>query len=281
MKGASSGAGLGNAFLSHIAAVDGIYHVVRAFPNEDVVHEEGDVDPIRDIQIINGELIAKDIQFVERMLDDLHSRMKRKKEKKDEEDLEVIQKVADGLKAGIFVRDHDWSAKEVEILNNQDTRFVTSKPVVYLVNIGDVQYVKKQNAWLPKIQEFIKNNGGGPMIPYSAEFESQVVDAGKEDKDAQEAKAKELGGVSMIDRIIKAGFKNLSLINFFTAGEDEVRSWTIRDGTKAPQAAGVIHTDFEKNFICAETMKFEDLIQHGSENEVKSQGLYRQNGKEY
>lgn len=172
VKGASTGAGLGNAFLSHIQAVDGIYHVVRAFPNEDVVHEEGDVDPIRDIQIINGELIAKDIQFVERMLDDLNTRLKRKKEKKDEEELEVIQKVAEGLKNGIFVRDHDWSAKEIEILNNQDTRFVTSKPIVYLVNIGDVQYVKKQNAWLPKIQEFIKNNGGGPMIPYSAEFES-------------------------------------------------------------------------------------------------------------
>ena len=254
---------------------------MRAFPNEDVVHEEGDVDPIRDIQIINGELIAKDIQFVERMLDDLNTRLKRKKEKKDEEELEVIQKVAEGLKNGIFVRDHDWSAKEVEILNSQDTRFVTSKPIVYLVNIGDVQYVKKQNAWLPKIQEFIKNNGGGPMIPYSAEFESQVVDAGKDDKEAQEAKAKELGGVSMIDRIIKAGFKNLSLINFFTAGEDEVRSWTVRDGTKAPGAAGVIHTDFENNFICAETMSFENLIQHGSENEVKAQGLYRQNGKDY
>lgn len=113
------------------------------------------------------------------------------------------------------------------------------------------------------------------MIPYSAEFESQVVDAGKDDKEAQNAKAKELGGVSMIDRIIKSGYKNLQLINFFTAGEDEVRSWTIRDGTKAPGAGGTIHTDFEKFFICAETMKFDDLNEHGSEQEVKAQGLYR------
>jgi len=119
------------------------------------------------------------------------------------------------------------------------------------------------------------------MIPYSAEFESQVVDAGKDDKVAQLAKAKELGGVSMIDRIIKSGYKNLRLIHFFTSGEDEVRSWTLRDGAKAPQAGGVIHTDFEKNFVCAEIMKFTDLKEHGSEGEVKAKGLYRQQGKEY
>ena len=119
------------------------------------------------------------------------------------------------------------------------------------------------------------------MIPYSAEFESQVVDAGKDDKAAQLAKAKELGGVSMIDRIIKSGYKNLRLIHFFTSGEDEVRSWTLRDGAKAPQAGGVIHTDFEKNFVCAEIMKYDDLLEHGSELEVKAKGLYRQQGKEY
>lgn len=119
------------------------------------------------------------------------------------------------------------------------------------------------------------------MIPYSAEFESQVVDAGKEDKVAQLAKAKELGGVSMIDRIIKSGYKNLRLIHFFTSGEDEVRSWTLRDGCKAPQAGAVIHTDFEKQFVCAEIMKFTDLEEHGSELEVKNKGLYRQQGKEY
>jgi len=119
------------------------------------------------------------------------------------------------------------------------------------------------------------------MIPYSAEFESQVVDAGKDDIEAQTAKAKELGGVSMIDRIIKSGYKNLRLIHFFTAGEDEVRSWTLRDGAKAPQAGGVIHTDFEKLFVCAEIMKYTDLEEHGSELEVKSKGLYRQQGKEY
>lgn len=170
VKGASTGAGLGNAFLSHINAVDGIYHVVRGFPNEEVVHEEGEVDPIRDMEIINGELIAKDLQHVERVLADIQTRMKRKKEKKDEEELALVQRVDEMLKNGKFVKDGEWSAKEVDFLNNH--LFLTSKPVIYLVNIGDAQYIKKQNAWLPKIQEFIKTSVPGPMIPYSAEFES-------------------------------------------------------------------------------------------------------------
>ena len=119
------------------------------------------------------------------------------------------------------------------------------------------------------------------MIPYSASFESEVVAAGPSDKAAQLAKAAELGGTSMIDRIIKSGYKNLQLNHFFTAGEDEVRCWTIREGTKAPQAAGVIHTDFERGFICAEVFKYADLVEHGSERECKDQGVYRQNGKDY
>jgi obg-like ATPase 1 len=183
------------------------------------------------------------------------------------------------LKDKKFVKDYDWNSKEVEVLNNH--LFLTSKPVVYLVNIGDAQYVKKQNSWLPKVQEYIKSTVPGPMIPYSADFESKVVDAGKDDKEAQAKRAEELGSTSMIDRIIKAGYKNLQLINFFTAGEDEVRSWTIRQGTLAPGAGGVIHTDFTKFFICAEVMRYEDLVEKGSEKEVKAAGLYRQQGKDY
>jgi ribosome-binding ATPase YchF (GTP1/OBG family) len=144
--------------------------------------------------------------------------------------------------------------------------FLTSKPVIYLVNIGKNQYIKKQNPWLPKIQAYIKENGGGAMIPFSAEFESEVV-AGCNDPDSREEQAKvaaELGAPSMIGRLIIAGYKNLQLINYFTAGEDEVKCWTIREGTKAPQAAGVIHTDFERGFICADTVKFTDIEEQGS-----------------
>jgi obg-like ATPase 1 len=279
VKGASTGAGLGNAFLSHINGVDGIYHVVRAFPNEEVIHEEGDLDPIRDIGIINGELIAKDLQHVERVLSEVNARIKRKKEKKDEEELACITRVNDMLLAGKFVKDGEWSFREIDVLNNH--LFLTSKPIVYLVNIGDVQYIKKQNAWLPKIAEFIKTSVPGPMIAYSAEFESQVVDAGKDDPVAQLEKANELGGTSMINKIIRAGLKNLNLCHFFTSGTDEVRQWTLREGSKAPQAGAVIHTDFEKFFICAEQMKFTDLMEAKTEQEVKANGLYRQQGKEY
>jgi len=143
---------------------------VRAFPNEEIIHEEGDIDPIRDIDIINGELIAKDLQHVERVVGDINMRIKRKKEKKDEEELELVNRVEAMLKEGKFVKDGDWSIKDIEFLNTH--LFLTSKPVIYLANIGDVQYVKKQNAWLPKIQEHIKITVPGPMIPYSADFES-------------------------------------------------------------------------------------------------------------
>ena len=183
------------------------------------------------------------------------------------------------LNDGKFVKDGVWSAKEVEMLNNH--LFLTSKPIIYLVNIGDSQYVKKQNAWLPKIAEYIKTNVPGPMIAYSADFESQVVDAGKDDQEAQLAKAKELGGKSMINQIIRAGYKNLDLSHFFTSGADEVRQWTVRTGSTAPQAGAVIHTDFQKFFICAEQMKYTDLVEQGSESAVKAEGLYRQQGKDY
>jgi GTP-binding protein YchF len=193
--------------------------------------------------------------------------------------MEVIEKVKQMLNDKQAVKDGEWSPKEIDILNKH--LFLTSKPVIYLVNIGKDQYIKKQNKYLPKIQEWIKNNGGGPMVPYSAEFESEVVAQAKDDRDEQAKVAEAMGAPSMIDRIIKAGYRNLMLINYFTAGADEVRAWTIRQGTKAPGAAGVIHTDFERGFICAEVMKFDDLNKHGNENEVKAQGLYRQQGKEY
>lgn len=199
--------------------------------------------------------------------------MKRKKEKRDEEHLDCMTRVDEGLKNGVFVKNGTWSGKDIEFINDQ--HFLTAKPVVFLVNIGDKQYVKKQNPWLPKIQAYIKDHGGEAMIPYSAEFEAEVVSAGVDDKEAQAAKAKELGGVSMIDRIIKSGYRNLNLVHFMTAGPDEVRCWTIRKGCLAPQAGGVIHTDFQNMFVCADVMKYDDLERLGSEQAVKAEGLYK------
>jgi obg-like ATPase 1 len=210
VKGASNGEGLGNAFLSHISAVDGIYHVVRAFPDDDIIHNEGELDPIRDIEIINFELRAKDLQQVEKALEEVAARLKRAQgleKKNDEAEMELINKVKALLTDGKHVKDQDWSPKEIEFLNRH--LFLTSKPVIFLVNIGKEQYIKKQNAWLPKIQEYIKKNGGGPMIPYSADFESEVVAHNKDDKEEQNKYALAEGAPSMIDRIIKSGYKNL------------------------------------------------------------------------
>ena len=251
VKGASEGKGLGNAFLSHIQAVDGIYHVVRAFNNEEVIHEEGDVNPIRDMEIITGELIAKDQQHLEKVCPDLDNQIKRFNKKENKEEREVLARVEEMLKNKVPVRDGDWKANDIEWLNRH--QFMTAKPVVYLINIGDADYKTKKNKWLPKIAQWINENGGGPMVPYSADFEKQVLDtAGTPDRNVRDETAKEMGAPSMMTRIVKVGYNALQLIHYFTAGEDEVKCWTIRQGTKAPQAAGVIHTDFERGFIKAE-----------------------------
>lgn len=180
----------------------------------------------------------------------------------------------------IPVRNGQWNGKEIETLNKH--LFMSAKPVIYLVNIGRDEYVKQQNKWLPKISEWIKNNGGGPMLPYSAEFEAEVLaNAGSPDRAPRDEAAAALGRATMVHKLVNCGYRTLQLYHYFTAGEDEVKCWTIRKGTKAPGAAGVIHTDFERGFICAEVMKFTDLDEHGSENEVKAEGLYMQKGRDY
>lgn len=280
VAGASEGEGLGNAFLSHIQAVDGIYHVVRAFPDEDVMHNEGEIDPVRDMEIITNELFQKDLQHLTKVLEELERVIGRKNLKVDKEEKEVMIKCQEMLNAKKPVRDGSWTGKEIEVLNKH--LFMSAKPVVYLVNIGRDEYITKKNKWLPKIQAWIKDNGGGPMLPYSAEFESEVLAmAGSPDKPARDAAAAELGAATMIHKLVVCGYRTLQLIHYFTAGEDEVKCWTIRKGTKAPGAAGVIHTDFERGFICAEVMKYDDLDRCGTETEVKNEGLYLQKGRDY
>lgn len=173
MKGASTGAGLGNAFLSHISGVDGIFHVVRAFDNEEIIHEEGDVNPLRDMDTISGELVAKDLQQVDRRLPELDNLIARKNLKIDKDEKELLIKVKALLEENKWVKDAEWQAREVEGLNSHN--FLTAKPVIYLINIGYEDYIKKKNKWLPKIAEWIKTNVTGPMIPYSADFEKAVI----------------------------------------------------------------------------------------------------------
>lgn len=183
VRGASEGKGLGNEFLSHIKEVDGIYHVVRGFEDDTIIHDEGDVDPIRDLQIISEELIAKDKQAIEKRYVDLEKTIARKNLKADVEEKETLDKVLELFKTNKWVKDGEWAGREIAILNN--FYFLTAKPVVYLVNISEDEYKTKKNKYLPKIQKWIKDNCPGPMIPYSAAFEGRVVEECKTDLEAR------------------------------------------------------------------------------------------------
>lgn len=276
VKGASANQGMGNAFLSHIQAVDGIFHVVRAFEDEDVQHYEGEVDPVRDLDIIQTELMLKDLANLEKSLEELDKLVKRTNNKDAKEEKEVLEKVAELYKKNINVRDQEWNYKEIDILNKY--LFFTAKPVVYLVNISETEYIKKKNKYLASITKWIAAHGGGKIIPYSAAFELKYAEATPEER---EKLIKDTGSDTALGKIITSGYHALDLIHFFTAGEDEVKCWTIRKGNKAPQAAGVIHTDFERGFIAAEVMKYDDLQRLETENEVKKAGLVRTEGKNY
>jgi obg-like ATPase 1 len=276
VKGASQGQGMGNSFLSHIQSVDGIFHVVRAFDDEEVQHYEGEVDPIRDLDIIQYELMEKDKVMLAKNIDELEKVIGRTNKKEEKEEKAVLDRVMELYKENKNVRDVNWNYKEIEILNKY--LFFTAKPVVYLVNISEQEYIKKKNKWLGKIQQWINTHGGGKIIPYSVAYEQKLFDA----SDAQKQEIiKANGADSALGKIITAGYHSLDLIHYFTGGEDEVKCWTIRKGLKGPGAAGVIHTDFERGFISADVTKYDDIERLGSENEVKKAGLVRTEGKNY
>ena len=282
VKGASAGAGLGNAFLSHIKAVDGIAHVMRCFEDADVIHVEDRVDPVDDIEIITSELREKDIEFVRALKEKLDSGLARAPSatvaKEQKKELETVDKVLAWLEDGKEVRNGmgHWNTTDVAYLNTY--QLLTAKPVIYLVNLSRRDFERKKNKFLVKIHEWVQSHGGGVIIPFSGEVESELQTVPEDEK---EQWCKDQGVQSMLPKIIKTAFSTVHLIYFFTAGSDEVKAWCIRKGFKAPQAAGAIHTDFERGFICAEVMAFEDLKALGNEHEVKAAGKYRQEGKTY
>ena len=275
VRGASAGQGLGNAFLSHIRAVDGIFHVVRAFSGEEVVHVEGDVDPIRDLEIIREELRLKDEEHLGKQLEAAKKSLRgQENDKQRKFVVDTMEKLNDFIQKKQDIRFGDWSAKEIEEVINP-LQLLTAKPVVYLVNISEQEYAEKKNRWLPKIKAWIEaNSPGDSLLPFSGSLEVKLAE-----ECPSMSEAKEKG--SALARIITTGYAALHLQYYFTAGADEVRAWTIRQGVKAPQAAGVIHTDFERGFIMAEVMHYADLKEHGSEAECKASGKYLQKGKEY
>ncbi|KAF3843249.1 hypothetical protein F7725_002098, partial [Dissostichus mawsoni] len=275
VKGAHAGQGLGNAFLSHISACDGIFHLTRAFEDEDIIHVEGTVDPVRDMEIIHEELRLKDEEMIGPIIDKLEKMAIRGGDKKLKPEYDVMCKIKSWvINEKKHVRYyHDWNDKEIEVLNKY--LFLTSKPMIYLVNLSEKDYIRRKNKW----QEWVDSHDPGALvIPFSGSLESQLQDLSEEE---QQKHCTEHKTQSALSRIIKAGYAALLLEYFFTTGPDEVRAWTVRKGTKAPQAAGKIHTDFEKGFIMAEVMKFQDFKEEGSENAVKvsSQGARGDEGK--
>lgn len=276
VKGASKGEGLGNKFLSHIREVDAIVHVVRCFQDENITHVSGKVDPIGDITTINLELILADIDSVDRRIERSRKNMKGG-DKKVAQEVECLERIKEALY-------NDKPARSVELTDEEkllirDLHLLTMKPVLYAANVSEAEAANADdNPFVKLVREFAAQEGA-EVVPISAKVESEIAELEGEDK---EMFLSELGLTeSGLNRLIRAAYKLLGLYTYFTAGVQEVRAWTIRKGMKAPQAAGVIHTDFEKGFIRAEVVSYEDLVSSGSMNGAKERGLWRLEGKDY
>lgn len=276
VKGASKGEGLGNKFLSHIREVDAIVHVVRCFENSDIVHVDGSIDPARDIETINLELILSDIDMVKRRLDRAQKALKG--DKKMQGEVDFLNRLLDSLSEGKPARSVEADEDEKKILD--DTFLLSAKPVIYACNMSEDDFAGGfQNNERYNSVKAIADAEGAETLPICAALESEI--AGME-ADEKSIFLEELGlNQSGLDRLIKKCYSLLGLISYLTAGEPEVRAWTIVKGTKAPQAAGKIHSDFERGFIRAEVVSFDDLMNCGSMAAVKEKGLYRSEGKDY
>lgn len=277
VKGASKGEGLGNKFLSNIREVDAIVHVVRAFEDTNIVHVEGSIDPIRDIETINFELIFSDLEIIARRIDRLKKQLKGG-DKKYQVEIDFLEGLCGQLEKGISARALDFTDDEKEMLS--EVSLLSLKPVIYAANVAEDDYAKPmgENKYVEKIAEFAKTEKSEVMV-VSARIEEEIAEL---DKDEKVLFLEELGASeSGLDKLIKASYKLLGLISYLTAGKPEVRAWTITKGTKAPQAAGKIHTDFERGFIRAEVVAYNDLMENGSMNAAKEKGLVRSEGKEY
>mmetsp|Transcript_26782 Transcript_26782/g.29206 ORF Transcript_26782/g.29206 Transcript_26782/m.29206 type:complete len:408 (+) Transcript_26782:54-1277(+) len=287
IKGASEGAGLGNAFLSHIQAVDGLYHVVRAFDNPEVIHVDDTVDPVRDLNTIMYELCRKDAVYVRGVQQREELEVKKNpKFKLSPMYLGMMEKIDKLLNDNMPLRSGVWNQEEVAKINEIMPQAITLKPIVYLVNLDAASFKRKGNKWLVPISEWVNSHGGGQVIPMSVDWEQQLWNI-KGDPAAREAFLAQAGaGVkSVLPRIVKVGYNVLNLQYFFTAGDTEVRCWTIPAGATAPEAAGAIHSDFERGFIKAEVVAFDDFKElcggQKSMANIKAAGKYRQEGKNY
>ena len=273
VKGASKGEGLGNQFLANIREVDAIVHVVRCFDDDDIIHVSGSIDPVRDIEVINLELVLADLSQIDKRIERV--RKQAKKEKTAQAELEVLEKISTVLNDGKSVRQLELTEEETAII--QPLGLLTSKPIIYATNVSEDD-LAEGNEWVEAVKEFAESESA-KVVVVSAQVESELVELSDEDKkDFLESLGVSEGGLKSL---IQATYELLGLRTYLTTGETETRAWTIVTGMKAPQAAGVIHTDFERGFIRAETVAYKDLVECGSMNAAKEKGLVRSEGKEY
>lgn len=275
VKGASRGEGLGNKFLSHIREVDAIVHVVRCFEDSNIVHVDGSIGPARDIETISLELVFADLEMLERRIDRVKKALKG--DKKFQIELDLLERVKAGLEEGKPARALTYSDEETAIL--REVSLLTMKPVLYVANVAEEDAGSADgNAMVEQVQEIARAEGS-EVIAICARIEEEIAELEPDEK--KEFLAELCMAESGLDKIVKASYKLLGLISYLTAGEPEVRAWTISNGTKAPQAAGKIHSDFEKGFIRAEVIHYDDLMACGNMNAAKEKGLVRSEGKEY
>ena len=276
VKGASKGEGLGNKFLSNIRECDAIVHVVRCFENDDIIHVEGSVDPARDIETIDIELILSDVEMVTRKIDRLKKALKGDKSLQPQ--IDFFEEVLDTLNKGKSARTVETTEEQEEWL--KEVALLTTKPIIYAANMSEDDFTNgiQDNKMLQTVRD-IASEEHAAVLPICAQIEMDIVDMDKEEK---ELFLSDLGlEESGLDRLIKECYSLLGLISYLTAGKPEVRAWTITKGTKAPQAAGKIHTDFERGFIRAEVVSYDDLIENGGMTACKEKGLVRSEGKDY
>ncbi|MCI9435102.1 MAG: redox-regulated ATPase YchF [Bacilli bacterium] len=276
VKGASSGEGLGNKFLSHIREVDAIVEVVRCFEDSNITHVDGKIDPIRDIETINAELAIADLEVIENRLNRIGKKAAMSKDKETQIEVELLTKLKTNLEKSIAIRQVELNEVETKLIKSFN--LLTAKPIIYMANISEDDLVIGENEYTKKVDEYAKGENAS-VIKVSAKIESELSELSDEEKQLflADLGIKEGG----LEKLIKATYDLLGLATYFTAGTDEVRAWTFKKGMKAPECAGIIHTDFEKGFIKAEVMSYNDLETQGNEKKVREAGKMRLEGKDY
>ena len=275
VKGASLGEGLGNQFLSHIREVDAICQVVRCFEDPDIIHVSGKIDPLNDIETINLELIFADLDVINKRLPKLEKKAQLKTDHESEVEYQALLKIKKFLEQGEFAKDADLSSEETLTIKNYN--FLTMKPMIYVLNVSENE-INTDNKYVRVVKEFAQKTNT-KTVTISARIEEEVSDL---DDETREIFLSELGiKESGLDQLVKTTYDLLGLATYFTAGEKEAKAWTFKKGMKAPECAGIIHTDFERGFIRAEVTAYEDFIKYGGLQKAKEAGKMRSEGKEY